>query len=109
MATKTWRWTIKNGPSELDLFVLGLARRQSVEFLCGYSGGDHLTFLAIINSIKAEDGSGKNWLIEGYVQKDWRMPLGGCMRRETNKHIGKFKMFFSYKQNRTGWVELKDS
>jgi hypothetical protein len=81
---------IENGPCELDLFNLGLARRKPMEFNVE---DFEKPLVVIINGIEAGDGSCKNWLLKGYVQGSG-----------TNM---KFKMFFSYKQHRTGWIKLE--
>ncbi|MCX6743859.1 MAG: hypothetical protein NT116_06555, partial [Candidatus Parcubacteria bacterium] len=62
MATENELRTIENGPSELDFFVMGLARQQPLEFTVN---GQMLK--VIIMGIEAEDGSGKSWCFKGYI------------------------------------------
>ena len=96
MATeKKWEWTIENGPCEMDFFVLGLARRQPIEFTLK---GVSQTIKVIINGIQAEDGSAKSWCFTGYLLE--------------NSKIGKmgdsFKAWFDYRRHREGWLKIID-
>jgi hypothetical protein len=90
-------YTVSNGPSELDLFVLGLARRQPVGFTMGDESTSENIFV-IINGIKKLDENNKNWHIEGYVHND---PL------KFIKKGSKIKGNFSYSKGRKGMFDIK--
>ncbi len=104
MATK--RWVIVDGPSEMDLFVLGLARNQPVGFISEYSGGRKISFRTRIVRITAKDGFCKEWMVEGFIRQVALTGESGSDAVGENFEFGKFKMFFSYKKGRTGWVEF---
>lgn len=82
---------IQDGPSELDLFVLGLARRQPVVFKI--EGKD---VPVIINGITAEDGSAKKWIIEGFAEDSSQ--LTELLKKAP------FRAFYSYSLNRRGHI-----
>lgn len=94
MATETGRqWVIENGPCEMDFFVLGLARRQPVEFTIS---GVSQIIKVIITGIEAEDGSGKSWCFKGYLFQNSKIGSAG----------NAFKAWFDYRHNRKGWLEI---
>jgi hypothetical protein len=84
---------IENGPCEMDFFVLGLARRQPVEFTIR---GVSQIIKVIINSIEAEDGSGKSWCFKGYLQQNSKIGSAG----------NSFNAWFDYRHNRKGWIKI---
>jgi len=89
MATEKEQMKIENGPNELDFFVLGLARRQPMEFKVN---GQMLK--VIINGIEAEDGSGKSWCFKGYIVSAG--PFNGS----------NFQAWFDYRNHRHGWLKF---
>jgi hypothetical protein len=84
--------TIENGPSEMDL-AFSLFRQQPVYFTV--DGSD---VWCIILGIQAEDGSGKSWIIKGYIHKSKNQ-----MKYPPN---AEFHGWFSYNQHRQGWMKI---
>ena len=89
------RFNIVDGPSKLDLMLSlfdgdsGL--RRKVTFLLERSlSRNHLH--PVINKVGREDGSGENWMFEGYCRK-------------VNGQDDLIRGFFSTR-TRTGWVEM---
>ena len=92
---------IVNGPSELDFFVLGLARGQEVFFDLLNSREICLKMSVKIVGIKAESGDYKNWLFEGYFTGP--MHVSELFGIEVGTF---FNGYYSYTQNRTGWLQF---
>lgn len=92
------RFNLTNGPNELDLFVLGLARRQTVFF--------HLEDLGIIlgiviNGLEVESPNAKQWLFKGFITE-----VKGSFYKGGDAVGCEVNGYYSYIHNRTGWIDL---